>query len=223
MARGCAAVQPGAGRPLDGRDAGAVPGPRGGRLSRPPIESDRLLGVSRTMSWDTRRSSRPRLRRAHGDGGAGAGDDVVPRRGLDGARLQAVLPAAEPAVDGRRTRPSASCCPSARVIARTYDLPPRSRTTIYVNEIAGPRGDRRVRRHQRGRADRRRARDVPQPRRTAVRARPRVDGRDRAGHAWFLAEGATGAFFDLYVLIANPSDTDAHGRGRTSRKPDGSS
>ena len=40
-----------------------------------------------------------------------------------------------------------------------------------------------------------------------------------AGHAsagvtapatqWFLAEGATGAYFDLFVLIANPSATDA--------------
>jgi hypothetical protein len=27
---------------------------------------------------------------------------------------------------------------------------------------------------------------------------------------WFLAEGATGTFFDLYVLFANPSATDAH-------------
>ena len=27
---------------------------------------------------------------------------------------------------------------------------------------------------------------------------------------WFLAEGATGTFFDLYVLFANPSDTDAN-------------
>ncbi len=26
---------------------------------------------------------------------------------------------------------------------------------------------------------------------------------------WFLAEGATGDFFDLFVLVANPSDTDA--------------
>ena len=26
---------------------------------------------------------------------------------------------------------------------------------------------------------------------------------------WFLAEGATGSFFDLYVLIANPGPTDA--------------
>jgi hypothetical protein len=40
-----------------------------------------------------------------------------------------------------------------------------------------------------------------------------------AGHAsaavaapstrWFLAEGATGSFFDLFVLMANPSETDA--------------
>ena len=27
---------------------------------------------------------------------------------------------------------------------------------------------------------------------------------------WFLAEGATGSFFDLYVLIANPGTTDAN-------------
>lgn len=27
--------------------------------------------------------------------------------------------------------------------------------------------------------------------------------------AWFLAEGATGAFFETFVLIANPQDTDA--------------
>ena len=30
-----------------------------------------------------------------------------------------------------------------------------------------------------------------------------------AATSWFLAEGATGAFFDLYVLIANPGSTDA--------------
>src|SRR5688572_2533308 len=27
---------------------------------------------------------------------------------------------------------------------------------------------------------------------------------------WFLAEGATGTFFDLFVLFANPSATDAN-------------
>ena len=30
-----------------------------------------------------------------------------------------------------------------------------------------------------------------------------------AATSWFLAEGATGAFFDLFVLIANPGDMDA--------------
>ena len=30
---------------------------------------------------------------------------------------------------------------------------------------------------------------------------------------WFLAEGATGDFFDLFVLIANPQDTAAQVRG----------
>ena len=31
---------------------------------------------------------------------------------------------------------------------------------------------------------------------------------------WFLAEGATGAFFDLFVLIANPGSTRRDGGGR---------
>jgi hypothetical protein len=38
---------------------------------------------------------------------------------------------------------------------------------------------------------------------------------------WFLAEGATGAFFDLFVLIANPGDSDATVRADYAR-PDGS-
>ncbi len=38
---------------------------------------------------------------------------------------------------------------------------------------------------------------------------------------WFLAEGATGPFFDLFVLIANPSETTAHVEA-TYLLPDGS-
>jgi hypothetical protein len=34
---------------------------------------------------------------------------------------------------------------------------------------------------------------------------------------WFLAEGATGPFFDLYVLIANPGSTDANVRADYAR------
>ena len=39
--------------------------------------------------------------------------------------------------------------------------------------------------------------------------------------SWFLAEGATGAFFDLYLLIANPGSTSATVRADYAR-PDGS-
>jgi hypothetical protein len=41
-----------------------------------------------------------------------------------------------------------------------------------------------------------------------------------AATSWFLAEGATGTFFDLYVLIANPGVTDATVQARYAR-PDG--
>ena len=34
-------------------------------------------------------------------------------------------------------------------------------------------------------------------------------GVQRASQAWFLAEGATGVYFDTYVLIANPNDSPA--------------
>ena len=35
-----------------------------------------------------------------------------------------------------------------------------------------------------------------------------------AATSWFLAEGATGAFFDMFVLLANPNDD-----GRRRRDP----
>jgi hypothetical protein len=42
-----------------------------------------------------------------------------------------------------------------------------------------------------------------------------------AATSWFLAEGATGTFFDLYVLIANPGNADATVQAQYLR-PDGS-
>ena len=66
------------------------------------------------------------------------------------------------------------------------------------DEFRGDRGDEQS-------ADRRRARDVhdsrparPSARATAARACRRRRTR------WFLAEGATGPFFDMFVLLANP-------------------
>ena len=82
---------------------------------------------------------------------------------------------------------------------------PGSRTTIYVN--AGPRARRDRRRPATSRPTRRSSWSGP-----CTGACP--DSRSCSGTGamgvtaaatrWFLAEGATGPFFDLYVLIANP-------------------
>ena len=111
--------------------------------------------------------------------------------------------------------------PSGQTITRGYDLPPGSRTTVYVNDIPGL-----------DETDVAGQIDAGVPivvERAMYRSSP--DEPLRLGHAsmgvpaaateWFLAEGATGAFFDLYVLIANPGATDATVDVRFAR-PDGS-
>jgi hypothetical protein len=113
--------------------------------------------------------------------------------------------------------------PSGPAIVKTYQLAAHSRTTIYVNQadpaLAG--------------TDVSAAIESTAPiivERAMYANRP---GQVFAlGHAskgvtapadrWFLAEGATGAFFDTYVLIANPSATSADIEARFDR-PDGSS
>jgi hypothetical protein len=99
--------------------------------------------------------------------------------------------------------------PSGAPVVRTYDLPPQSRTTIYVNAIPSLEST-----------------DV-----SADITAPVPIGVERAmyrsaagqvfalGHAaagvqspsttWHFAEGATGAFFDTYFLFANPTSTTA--------------
>jgi hypothetical protein len=110
--------------------------------------------------------------------------------------------------------------PSGMTITRTYDLAPGSRTTIYVNQIAGLEetdvaGDISA--------------DAPIVVERAMyrssAAQPFALGTETMGvtapaASWFFAEGATGTFFDLYVLIANPGDADATVRADYAR-PDG--
>ena len=111
--------------------------------------------------------------------------------------------------------------PVGAPIVRTYALAPGSRVTIYVNVVD----------------DALAASDVSGE---IVADRPIIVERamyaDRGGQTfalgtasagvtaasttWFLAEGATGDFFDLYVLIANPGTTDAAVTARFLR-PDG--
>ena len=107
--------------------------------------------------------------------------------------------------------------PSGAPLEKTYPLPPNSRNNIWVNEEDFP-----------GLGKALAATDVSavlestngQP--IIVERALYLDlpgqmfgaGHESAGvtapaEQWFLAEGNTGPYFDLYVLIANPGNTDA--------------
>jgi hypothetical protein len=194
------------------------------------IESDQPLVVDRTMRWDTRSVFTP-------------GNGIVPTTGY-GAH-------SESAVEGPATRwflaegstvidfdlfyllqnPQSTAVdatvrylrPSGAPVVRTYTLAPHSRTTIYVNNVDPALADSDV------------SGDISATapiivERSMYASRP---GQLFAlGHAsrgvtdasvnWFLAEGATGTFFDTYVLIANPQSTTANLDVRFD-KPDGTS
>ena len=89
----------------DGTAAG-IAGDRAGRHSRPRgrrhLDGDRerpadRRGAHDAMGHAAARFPGVRLRQRHGERRAGPVADLVPRRGIDGPRLQPVLPAAEPA------------------------------------------------------------------------------------------------------------------------------
>src|SRR6185503_17631375 len=96
--------------------------------------------------------------------------------------------------------------PSGGVVTRTYDLAPGSRTTIHVNDVAGL-GETDVSGEVTADAaivaERAMYRSVPN---RLFEVGHAAMGVPAAATRWFLAEGATGAFFDLYVLIANPGN-----------------
>lgn len=102
-------------------------------------------------------------------------------------------------------------------LEKVYTLPPQSRTTIWVNlEQFDGLGAALVSAEVSAAIE---VQDGPPiiVERAMYRARPgQTLG---AGHVsagvtapatdWFLAEGATGEYFDLFLLVANPSDQDA--------------
>jgi hypothetical protein len=98
---------------------------------------------------------------------------------------------------------------SGTVVTRTYDMAPHSRTTLYVNVIPGIEeidvsGD--ISADAPIIAERAMYRDTPGQHYGLGTVSMGVTA---PATRWFLAEGATGTFFDLYVLFANPSATDA--------------
>jgi probable HAF family extracellular repeat protein len=107
--------------------------------------------------------------------------------------------------------------PSGSPLVKTYVLPARSRTNIWVNEEDFPGMGKAL-------ASAEFSAVIESQDGTPIiveRAMYRSNqGRTfNAGHAsmgvtapatdWFLAEGATGPFFDMFVLIANPTPTNA--------------
>jgi hypothetical protein len=186
------------------------------------IDSNLPLGVSRTMVWD----SLP---------------PFVAGRGY-GMHMEAAVPAPSATwilAEGSTVlgfdlfyllqNPQATTThatvrylvPSGAVVLRTYDLPPASRTTIHVNEVPGLAAtdvSAEITADAPIAAERAMYRSTP---RRPLKLGHAAAGVPAAATQWFLAEGATGTFFDLYVLVANPGNTDAQVEARYAR-PDGS-
>ena len=134
------------------------------------LESNLPVVVDRLMSWGDAQGI-PYGSHAE-TSSAAPGTVVVPRRRIDGARVPAVLPAAEPAGDADdRDRP----LPAAVGRARGPDLPSAGAEPDHDlrQHRARSRVDRRVGRDHGDAADRRGARDVSQQRRRDLLARPR--------------------------------------------------
>jgi hypothetical protein len=198
-------------------NAGAVPGLGFSDVST-TVESDRVLAVERSMTWGTAggpiygsssesATSSPSTTWFLAEGSTVLGFDLFyllqnPQATTTHTTVRFLLP------DGT-------------TITRTYDLAPGSRTTIYVNQIPGldetdVSGD--ITANAPIVVERAMYRSTP----TQTFALGTESMGVPAGNtSWFLAEGATGSFFDLYVLIANPGNTDASVQA-VFLKPDGS-
>ena len=138
--------------------------------------------------------------------------DVVLRRGGDALRVRPLLPAAEP--DPRRRRgPRALPAPRGRRSRRRYTVPPTAAPTSGWTTRSSPPRAPAARQHRRVGGDRgaqrrphhRRARDVPDLAGQAFGAGHESAGVTEPATQWLLAEGSTGHFFDIFVLVANPA------------------
>jgi hypothetical protein len=198
-------------------DVGALQGLEAADVST-TVESSATLGVERAMAWGPSLDS---LYGSHAETAAPAPSTtwfLAEGSTVLDFNLFYLLQNPEPTPTQATVR---YLRPSGAVITRTYDLPPGSRTTVYVNLVpgleetdvsAGITADAPIV------VERAMYRDLPnQPFGLGHGAM----GVTAAAPSWFLAEGATGPFFDLYVLIANPTDADATVQARYA-KPDGS-
>ena len=179
------------------------------------VESDAPVVVDRTMSWDATGYG------SHAEGSAGAPSPVwylAEGATHSGFNLFYLVqnPNADPVeVEVTYLRPS----PAAPLV-KTYAVPGNTRFNIWVDVEQFPAGSGNTALSNT---------DVSAVLRSADPAKPIIveramyldangqlfgAGHDSAGvtapsEQWFLAEGATGPSFDLFVLVANPTDLDA--------------
>ena len=180
------------------------------------IESDRPVVVDRRMTWDVT-----------GYGASLETARVAPSstwylaEGTTAADFSLFYLLQNP-LDTPTTATIRYLRPSGVPILRTYELPAHSRLTVVVDEVDAGLRDSDVSAEI--------VADAPIVAERAMYAtrhgQPFALGHVSAGVAapatdWFLAEGATGTFFDLYVLVANPSATTAE-VDLHFLKPDGS-
>jgi hypothetical protein len=180
------------------------------------IESDRPVVVDRRMTWDVT-----------GYGASLETARVAPSstwylaEGTTAADFSLFYLLQNP-LDTPTTATIRYLRPSGVPILRTYELPAHSRLTVVVDEVDAGLRDSDVSAEI--------IADAPIVAERAMYAtrhgQPFALGHVSAGVAapatdWFLAEGATGTFFDLYVLVANPSATTAE-VDLHFLKPDGS-
>ena len=178
------------------------------------VESDVPLVVDRSMSWDGRGYGShaetavpsPALTWYLAEGATHSGFDLF-------YLLQNPHPTDTAIVRVRYLRTSGP------PLEKTYPIAPQSRQNIWVNQEQFPEGSGVL---ALGSADFSAALEVVsgppiiveramyrgEPGRTFA-AGHNSAGVTSPGTRWFLAEGATGTFFDLFVLIANPSSGPA--------------
>lgn len=178
------------------------------------IEADQPVVIDRTMTWDGSGYG------SHAEASVAAPDTqwyLAEGATHSGFELFYLL---QNANASQATATIEYLLPSGAPVVRTYVVPPNSRQTIWINTDAALAStdvsasitsdlpiivERAMYLNRPGQT-------FAAGHESAAVTAPNTD--------WFLAEGATGPYFDLFVLIANPSNTPAAITARFL-KPDG--
>lgn len=185
-------------------DLGAVPGLEHAEFSI-SIESDERIIVERTMSWQDGRGG------AHAEHGVEAGDtEWYFAEGATHSGFELFYLLANPGNSVAHVTVTYLLPGNQSPLALTYEVGARSRRTIWVNlahaRLAATDVSARIASDVPIVAERAMYLDAPTGGWSAGHAAAAVR---RASTTWIFAEGATGRYFDTYLLMANPFATPA--------------